>query len=263
VIGTTDGITFTKDGGVARVTIVRPEVMNALDGAAWSRLNSIWDDIERDSSVRVVVLTGSGDRAFCAGADMSAAAVKVSGVQYWAQADPNGFAGLPLRTTLRVPVIGRVNGVAVGGGLILLLGCDIVIASDTARFGLPEPRVGRLPIEGGITQLVRRIPYVHAMGLLLTGRIAEADEMAAMGLVNEVVAAQDLDAAVDRWVADIVKCAPGSLRAIKQVTAETSHLSAAQAERWCGSELVAALQSPDADEGVAAFREKRQPRWSQ
>ena len=120
---------------------------------------------------------------------MSASAVDKTGLEYWAGLDPNGFGGLSLRTTLDIPVIARVNGYALGGGMEIVLGADIVIAADTARFGLTEPRVGRLALDGGIHQLVRRIPYTQAMGMLLTGRKAEAAEMQSMGLVNEVVPA--------------------------------------------------------------------------
>ena len=160
---------------------------------------------------------------------MSASAVDKTGLEYWAGLDPNGFGGLSLRTTLDIPVIARVNGYALGGGMEIVLGADIVIAADTARFGLTEPRVGRLALDGGIHQLVRRIPYTQAMGMLLTGRKAEAAEMQSMGLVNEVVPADELDAAVQRWLDQILACAPTSVRAVKQMVTRTAHLTAAEA----------------------------------
>jgi enoyl-CoA hydratase/carnithine racemase len=144
----------------------------------------------------------------------------------------------------------------------MVLGCDIVIAADNATFALSEPRVGRLPLDGGITQLVRRVPYTQAMGLLLTGRRATAGEMHQMGLVNEVVPADDLDQAVERWVADVLACAPTSVRAIKQVVQRTMHLSAQDARTQRVPALVAALDSHDSKEGVRAFQEKRSPVWS-
>ena len=205
-----DQVTLTIENHVATVVIDRQHVLNAVDGGAQARLNEIWDQLEADPDVRAVVITGAGTRAFCVGADMSASAVDKTGLEYWAGLDPNGFGGLSLRTTLDIPVIARVNGYALGGGMEIVLGADIVIAADTARFGLTEPRVGRLALDGGIHQLVRRIPYTQAMGMLLTGRKAEAAEMQSMGLVNEVVPADELDAAVQRWVDQILACAPTS-----------------------------------------------------
>jgi enoyl-CoA hydratase/carnithine racemase len=199
----TDEVRFEITDHVARVTIDRPAVLNAVDGPTHERLCEIWERIEADRDVRAVVVTGAGERAFCVGADMSAAAIAKTGLEYWADLDPNGFGGLSLRTTLDVPVIARVNGYALGGGMEMVLGCDIVIAAEHAKFGLTEPRVGRLPLDGGVFQLVRRVPHTQAMGLLLTGRRAEAAEMRAMGLVNEVVPAAELDAAVERWLADV------------------------------------------------------------
>lgn len=246
---------------VARVTIDRPDVLNAIDPRAHAQLSAIWERLESDPDVRAVVVTGGGERAFCVGADMSASAIDKSGLEYWAQLDPNGFGGLSLRTTLDVPVIARVNGYALGGGMEIVLGCDIVVAAQHAQFGLTEPRVGRLPLDGGITQLVRRVPYTQAMGLLLTGRRASAAEAQAMGLVNEVVPAADLDAAVDRWVADVLACAPTSLRAIKQMVQRTSQLSSRDARGQRLPALMAALDSEDSQEGLRAFREKRAPVW--
>lgn len=256
------GIRYELDRHVARVTIDRPAVLNAVDRAAHEELRRTWDRIQADPSVRVVVLTGAGERAFCVGADVSAAGVGKTGMEYWADLDPDGFGGLSLRESLDVPVIARVNGYALGGGMEMVLGCDIVIAADTARFGLTEPRIGRLPLDGGMVRLPRRIPYHQAMGLLLTGRKALAEEMQRLGLVNEVVPAAELDAAVQRWVDDVLACAPLSLRAIKQVVQRTSQLSAREANTVRLPALVAALQSKDQDEGVRAFQEKRAPVWS-
>lgn len=246
---------------VARVTIDRPTVLNAVDRATHDRLCEIWAAIEADRDVRAVVVTGGGERAFCVGADMSASAIDKSGLEYWADLDPDGFGGLSLRTSLDVPVIARVNGYALGGGMEMVLGCDIVVAAEHAQFGLTEPRVGRIALDGGITQLVRRVPHMQAMGLLLTGRRASATEMQRMGLVNEVVPAADLDAAVDRWVADVLACAPTSLRAVKQMVQRTAHLSAREARAQRLPALMAALDSADSQEGVHAFQEKRAPVW--
>lgn len=253
-------VLFSIEDHVARVTIDRPDRMNAVDLETERDLIRIWEAIEKDRDVRVVVLTGGGDRAFCTGADMKGGS-GMSGLEYWAAHRPGGFGGIALRETLNVPVIARVNGHALGGGMEMVLGCDIVIASQKATFGLPEPRVGRLALDGGIALLARRIPHVHAMGMLLTGRRIGADEAFQLGLVNEVVAPDALDGTVNRWVNDILACAPLSIRAVKAMVRAGEGLSAREAQMLRLPELVEALQSEDQHEGVAAFREKRPPVW--
>jgi crotonobetainyl-CoA hydratase len=256
------GVTCVIDAdGVASVTIDRRDRMNAIDAAAEQALIETWEKLERNDAVRCVVLTGAGTRAFCTGADMKAGGGK-TGLEYWAASRPGGFGGLALRDTLDVPVIARVNGHALGGGFEMLLGCDIVVAARGATFGLPEPRVGRLPLDGGIALLARRIPHVWAMGLLLTGKRIDAEAALGMGLVNEVVEATALDAAVARWVADVLACAPLPLRAIKQLVRRGAGLSPQEAQALRTPALMAALASSDQDEGVRAFLEKRAPRWT-
>jgi crotonobetainyl-CoA hydratase len=253
-------IRFELNEHVARVTIDRPEVMNAIDAPSERELQALWTRIEGDPQVRVVVLTGAGDRAFSAGADMKGGS-GASGLDYWANERQGGFGGIALRETLDVPVIARVNGHALGGGLEMALGCDLIIAAEEASFGLPEPRVGRLPLDGGMTLLQRQVPFRQAMGMLLTGRRIPAAEAYRIGLINEVVPRAGLDAAVERWVADILACAPLSLRAIKQVARRTAHLTAKEAQAARLPAVVAALRSKDSEEGVRAFIEKRKPQW--
>lgn len=253
-------VLFTVADHVARVTIDRPDVLNAVDVATERELQAIWDRVEKDRDVRAVVLTGAGDRAFCTGADMKGGS-GASGLEYWAMPRPGGFGGIALRETLNVPVIARVNGHAVGGGFEMMLGCDIVIAAEEATFGLPEARVGRMPLDGGMTLLQRQIPFRQAMGMLLTGKRIKAPEAFSYGLINEVVPRAELDATVDRWLADILACAPLSVRAIKEVARRTAHLTAAEAQAARLPALVEALKSEDSSEGVRAFIEKRKPVW--
>lgn len=252
-------VLFEVRDHVARVTIDRPQVMNAIDAATEAELERIWTKIEGDNDVRAVVLTGAGDRAFCAGADVKN--VSKTGLEYWADTRANGFGGIALRSTLDVPVIARVNGHALGGGFETVLGCDIVIAAEEATFAFPEPRLGRIPLDGGMVLLQRQIPFRAAMGVLMTGRRVPAREALALGIVNEVVPRPELDQAVDRWLKEILACAPLSIRAIKQTVRRTAHLQAQEARAAKLPALIAALQSVDQDEGVAAFREKRQPVW--
>ena len=230
-------VLFSVQDHVARVTIDRPERHNAVDQATEGELIRIWETIEKDRDIRVAVLTGAGARAFCTGADMKAGS-GASGLDYWAEARPGGFGGIALRDTLDVPVVARVNGYALGGGMEMMLGCDIVVASADASFGLPEPRV-----------------------MLLTGRRIGADEAFRFGLVNEVVAPEALDDAVARWVADILACAPLSVRAVKQMVRAGERVTAREAQMLRLPALIEALQSSDQDEGVNAFKEKRAPQW--
>ena len=140
--------------------------------------------------------------------------------------------------------------------------CDVVIACDEAKFGFPEPLVGRLALDGGMTLLPRLVPEKWAMGVLLTGRHVSAEEAERVGLVNEVAPRAELDAAVDRWIEQMLACAPLSLRAIKQSVKQTEALSAEQAQAMRLPAVMKALGSEDAEEGVRAFREKRPPKWS-
>lgn len=250
---------FEVSERVARIVIDRPERLNAVDSACEARLEAIWRELETRDDVSCAVLTGGGEKAFSVGADMKD--VGTSGLEYWAEPRPNGFGGIAFRRSLDIPLIARVNGFALGGGFEMVLGCDIVIAAETARFALPEGRVGRMPLDGGMVLLQRKIPHNLAMGVMLSGRHFSAAEMAAYGIVNEVAAAGGLDAAVDRWVADIVACAPLSLRAIKQTVNRTRHLSPAEAQALKLPAVIRALTSEDGEEGVRAFQEKRAPVW--
>ena len=255
-------VQFEVADHVARVTLDRPKVLNAVDKATEAALQEIWGEIEGRTDIWCVVLTGAGERAFCAGADLSDANQTDQGVDYWMAERPGGFGGIALRTTLDVPVVARVNGYALGGGFEMVLGCDIAIAADTAQFGLTEPRVGFIPMDGGAVLLPRLTGSKAAMGMLLTGRRIKADEALQHGLVNEVVAANALDDAVDRWVDMVLACSPPALRAIKQTVRRTAHLSPQEAVRQRLPAVVDWLKAEDTQEGVAAFQEKRPPRWS-
>lgn len=253
-------VEYVVTDSVARVTLNRPDRLNAVDTATTERLNEIWTAIEADDQIRAVVLTGTGSRAFCSGADMKSPGAK-RGVDYWASGRPEGFGGIAARKSLSVPVIARVNGLALGGGFEMVLGCDIVVAAEHAEFGLPEPRVGRLPLDGGMVLLPRVLPEKIALGMLLSGRRLAARELWRHGLVNDVVAEEDLDETVDNWVQDILRCAPLALKAIKQSLRATAHMPVADAMAARLPALIAALTSEDAAEGVQAFVEKRPPSW--
>jgi enoyl-CoA hydratase/carnithine racemase len=253
-------IAFAKTGHVVLVTLNRPEAMNALHMEAHLELDAAWRRYEADDDARVAILTGAGDRAFCAGADLKEAG---DGARrpYWLTLKPGGFGGLTERFGLVKPVIAAVNGLALGGGLELALACDLIVATDTARFGLPEPRVGFTASDGGIHRLVRQLPLKVAMGLLLTGRQMSADEARGWGLVNEVVPAAELLPAARRWADEILACAPLSVWATKEAALAGLDLPLPDAINRRYPYMLRQAASDDSVEGPRAFAEKRKPVW--
>jgi crotonobetainyl-CoA hydratase len=254
------GIHYVQDGPIARLTIDRPGVLNALNRSAHDALSRAWDAIRDDPAVRVAILTGAGPRAFCAGTDLKDA-TDTRGLDYLTAGPPLGAGGLSLRRDLFTPVIAAVNGVALGTGFELALACDIIVAAEHAEFAFPEPRVGMMALDGAMHLLLRQVPLKQAMGLLLTGRRITARQGEAAGFVNEVVSAGDLPAAADRWAADILACAPLAVEATKHLAQEARDLPGWAAPRWVSQRVLRAMKSEDAQEGVRAFREKRAPRW--
>lgn len=243
-------------GGVVTVTINRPEQRNALHPDAHAEMASALDDYAADSSLRVAVITGMGERAFCAGSDL-----KVRVETGCDDMPSTGFAGITERFDLDKPVIAAVNGDAIGGGLEIVLACDLAVAVTAARFGLPEPRVG-LAAAGGLHRLARQVPSKWAMEIGLTGRLFTAQEAAAMGLVNAVVEPHQLDAAITSLTASIIEGAPLAMRATKQMIRQglaQPSLQAAFGARYEAYEAM--LRSEDAVEGPRAFAEKRTPVW--
>jgi len=248
-------VRYEKRNRIAWVTIHRPEVMNALHPPANEELARVWDDFAGDPETWVAILSGAGERAFSAGNDLKWTALH--GVP---RMPPGGFGGIVSRELWK-PLIAAVNGVALGGGLEIALACDIIVASETARFGLPEPRVGLMAAAGGVHRLPRHVPLKIAMGMILTGRHVAAAEAARIGLVNEVVPPAELLGAAERWANEILECSPLSVQASKQ--AALQGLGRPVAEAMAGHyPLVQKLfTSEDLVEGPRAFSEKRKPVW--
>jgi enoyl-CoA hydratase/carnithine racemase len=255
-------ITYQQDGHVVRITINRPDVRNALHQEAHREMDRAWRDYADDDEAWVAILTGAGDRAFCAGSDLKQAASGGGSEQpYWLTLKPGGFGGLTERFDLTKPVIAAVNGYALGGGFELAMSCDIVVAADHARFGLPEPRVGFTASDGGIHRIVRQLPLKVGMGLLLTGRQITAEEAHRWGIVNEVVPADGLLDAASAWAESILECAPLSVRASKEAAMAGLDLPLADAINRRYEQMLRQNVSEDRFEGPRAFAEKRKPVW--
>ncbi len=252
-------ITVDRDGPVTTITLQRPEVLNALHTDAHYELHAAFDDFAADPAQWVAILTGAGPRGFCAGHDL-----KLEAAGGHRGVPPTGFAGLTTRFDLDKPVIAAVNGVAMGGGFETALACDLIIASETAVFALPEPRVGLAALAGGLHRLPRAIGVKRAMGMILTSRRVSAREGLDLGFVNEVVAPDDLMPAARRWAATIAEASPVSVRASKQAVMRGLEVSLEQAmaEQRDYPAIKAMWASADVREGPKAFAEKRQPVWT-
>ncbi len=256
---------YEKKDHVAYVTITRPEVFNALHAPANLELSGIWDDFAADEDAWVAVLTGEGDRAFSAGndlkytAEMSRLPADQRPNTVWAA---TGFGGLTSRFDLFKPIIARVNGYALGGGLELALACDIIVLADHAEIGLPEPRRGLIAGALGVHRLPRQVPLKAAMGFMLTGRHIKAQRAYELGLASEVAPLKELDAVVDSYVQDILRCAPLSVRATKEAAMQGLEMSLQDASRGRYEWEQKRRGSQDSIEGPRAFAEKRTPNWT-
>ncbi|MEE8558870.1 MAG: enoyl-CoA hydratase-related protein [Myxococcota bacterium] len=246
-----------RDGRLLIVTINRPEVMNALHPPGSTELATLFDEFEQDPDLWVAIITGAGDRAFCAGNDLKYQAS--GGEMSWPD---TGFGGLTLRFESPKPVIAAVNGVAMGGGFEIALACDLIVASERAVLALPEPRVGLAALAGGLHRLPRQIPLKVAMGMILTGRRVNAQEALELGIVNEVVPHDDLLKAARRWADQILECAPLSIRASKETVMKgLEQASLREAMRGRYDAVATMVRSGDFKEGPRAFAEKRPPQW--
>ncbi|MFD9702979.1 enoyl-CoA-hydratase DpgD [Lentzea sp. NPDC059081] len=258
-------VRYEKQGRVARVTLDRPAVLNAMDLATHAELAEVWNDFERDDELWVAVLTGAGERSFSVGQDLTELVARTregtAAPSTFGSRGKPGWPRLTERFELAKPVVARVNGYAFGGGFELALACDVVVAAEHATFALPEARLGLIAGAGGVFRLTRQLPVKTAVGHLITGRRLSAARAYELGLVNEVVPAEELDDAVDGWVRDILRCAPLAVRAIKEAaaTAATLPLDRAFATRYVWEEK--RMHSEDALEGPLSFVEKREPEW--
>src|SRR5215472_12447239 len=262
---------------VMTVTINRPEARNAMNLAVMAGLARAWMRLRDEENIWVAILTGAGDKAFCSGGDLKTFINQTVGKTEqirsgqaqldWGDVDTRDLpANAPTFAVLRdveifKPIIGAVNGFCTAGGLEMLQGTDIRIASENATFGIFEPKWGLFPGGGSTVKMIRQVPFSRAMELLITGRLISAEEALRMGLVSKVVPLAELMSEARKLAEDICSCGPLAVQAIKKSvyyglrTTMAEHL---QIEEKLSSEV---FMTEDAKEGLAAFREKRKPHW--
>lgn len=256
-------IVFEVRERVAWITLNRPEVLNAMHPPMAAELRDAWKRVRDDDEIWMGVLTGSGERAFSAGSDLKWRSEQGEDARAHNRGEvADGEAlGFQRGRDCWKPLLAAVNGYAVGGGFELVLGCDIVVAAEHARFGLPEVRRGLMADGAGIHRLMRRVPYAAAMAMVLSGQFVEAPEALRIGLINEVVPAAELRAAAERWVAHIMECAPLSLRASKEAALRGLDMPLSDAVGRVFPEAEKLYESADFIEGPLAFSQKRPPDW--
>jgi len=249
-----DAILVTVDGGIAVITINRPEARNAVNGDVARGIARASDELDARSDVRVLILTGAGG-SFCAGMDLKGfLAGDVPAVA------GRGFGGITERPPAK-PVIAAVEGYALAGGFELVLACDLVVASEEAKFGLPEVSRGLVAGAGGLLRLPRRIPYQLAMEIVLTGEHFPAARLHEAGLVNRLVPAGQALAAARELAARVARGAPLALAASKRVIVQSADAGSAEAFARQSEIISPVFSSADAMEGAVAFAEKRAPAW--
>ncbi len=251
---------WEQDGPIARVTINRPERRNAMSYGVMTGLCGAIDTCRADESVRVVVLTGAGDRAFCAGADLTGIAQNASFAEVH---ESRGALAELFRTmwSLGKPIIAKVRGYALAGGFGLACACDLIIAGDDAVFGTPEINVGLWPYMITVP-LLRSLPPKKVLELMMTGRQVRADEAERLGFVAAVVPVTELDAETDRWATALAQKSPLTMRwgkdsyyrALEQPDSDA-------ALSYLQGMLSLTTNTEDAAEGTRAFAEKRTPQW--
>ncbi len=251
-------ILVERRGPVAIITINRPEKRNALNIQTRTEGAAVLDDLRADDSVRVVVFTGAGDKAFIAGADIAEFANRTAITQREVMLDRGLFNSID---TMPKPVIAMINGYCLGGGCELALACDIRVASEKAAFGQPEINLGIMPGGGGTQRLTRLIGEGKAMELILTGEIIDAQTALTLGLVNHVVPADQLETKTMEIANRIAEKSPIALRLAKEAIKLASRSNLDEGLRREVDLFALSFSSEDKDEGVKAFLEKRKPEF--
>jgi enoyl-CoA hydratase/carnithine racemase len=252
-----DEVLRERRGNVELLTINRPEARNAINGAVSRAMSTIMDELAEDGECWVVVITGSGDKAFSAGMDLKAFA-RGEGAEITAAA--GGFAGLTTRDFPK-PIIAAVNGSALAGGFEIMLSCDLVVAADHAMFGIPEAKRGLIAGAGGLIRMPKRLPMAVALEMAMTGEPIDAARAHALGLVNRVVPAASLLDEALALAGTIAASAPLAVRYSKSVMKQSAEVPESEGWKINAAAVGVVFSSSDAMEGPVAFAEKRAPNW--
>jgi enoyl-CoA hydratase len=252
-------VLYEKQEKVATLTLNRPESLNALNTALLTELRTALEEADADVAVRVVVITGAGGKAFCAGADV---AELLKRTPEEARAFSQWFQGIfTLLESMRKPVIAKIHGFCLGGGLELALACDFRIASDKSVFGLPEVNLAIIPGGGGTQRLPRLIGKTKALELLMIGEQINATDAERLTLVNEIVPTDELDRAVDNFIQKLLTKSPVTLGILKEAVNKGLEMDLKQALEYEADCFEDTLKTADAQEGLKAFLEKRKPEF--
>jgi len=250
------GLDYQKEGHMAVFTINRPEARNAFNTQMLQEMYESMMDFRNDANVWVGIITGAGEKAFCGGTD----AKERLPILKEHRGSPEVTPANPMRgLELWKPLIAAVNGLALGMGFELMLACDIRIASENARFGLPEVTLGLIPGQGGTQRLTRMVPWCKAAEMILTGKIMDAHEANRIGLINEVVSPGDLMARAKEWADTICQAAPLAVKAAKEAMIRGYNMDLNDGLRLENTLVSYLVGSEDFAEGIKAFAEKRKP----
>jgi enoyl-CoA hydratase len=251
-----DHLLVTREGNIGILRLHRPEVLNALNMQVMSDLVDALEAMDRDETIRCVILTGD-DKAFAAGADIN----EMAGASAVEMLLRNQFARWQRIRTLGTPLIAAVSGYALGGGCELAMACDMIIASETARFGQPEISIGVIPGAGGTQRLTRAVGKALAMEMVLTGRMIDAGEAARAGLINAVVPVESLMEEALRWARIIASKPPLAVRLARASILQAFDTSLENGLEFERKNFTLLFSSEDQKEGMRAFIEKRAPVW--
>jgi len=252
-------IVYEKKEKVATITLNRPKALNSLTTALLREMHDALQDAENDENINIIVLTGAGDRAFCAGAD-------ISEVQYLSPVEARDYSLSVHEHTrymerIRKPIVAKINGFCLGGGLEIAMACDFRIASDKARFGQPEVNLAVIPGGGGTQRLTRLVGRTKAMEIDMLGDMIDAAEAHRLGLINQVVPGEDLDKAVDELIQKLLSKSSVVLGIIKLAINKGIEMDLDRALYYEAECFGSALATEDSKEGTKAFLEKRKPEF--
>ncbi len=265
-----DALLYEKRNHIARITLNRPEKRNAIDPEMMVRLGEAWIDFEKDDDMRVAIVTGAGDKSFCAGADLARLIPLMTGARQPEDEWDNRLRNEPEVTRaallrnfpLYKPVISAINGYCLAAGTELVQGTDIRIASDNATIGLTEVKRGIVPAGGGIARMPRQVPFAKAMEIMLVGDAIPAEEARLIGFVNYVVPQSELMAKADEFAEKIAENGPLAVRKLKEAVIKGLGLPIQEAYKIESEAVAQVMASEDAREGPLAFMERRKPKFT-